>query len=430
MSPRRQKSLDPALDARRAAVQILEATLSRRGGIDDPASVSAFGGLSAQDRGFARALVMATLRYLGPIDECLGRRVKRRPPDRVVTLLRLGLAQILAMDVPDFAAVDCQVSLAAESTPTRPFKGLINATLRSVLRDGTVDIADESFVPAWMLARWTSQFGAQQAGQISAQVRQEPRTDLTLLNFADFDHLQAELEGQGVCGLTLRVGREGNVPDWPGFADGRWWVQDVSASLPARLFDFSDGLTALDMCAAPGGKTLQLASKGFATTALDRSDARLNRVRENLLRTGLTAQIHASPAESWASTETFDRVLLDAPCSATGTFRRHPDVLWTARPADITKLSAVQARLLDAARSRVKPGGQLIYCVCSLESEEGEAQVQSVLKRHPDLVLEPILPGEADVPAPSRSPEGWVRLLPHHVAGGADGFFIARFRKT
>jgi 16S rRNA (cytosine967-C5)-methyltransferase len=207
-------------------------------------------------------------------------------------------------------------------------------------------------------------------------------------------------------------------------------VQDAAAAIPARLLGVRPGQTALDMCAAPGGKTLQLASAGARVTALDRSSPRLKRVADNLARTGLAAEVVAVDAASWPDRRTFDAVLLDAPCSATGTFRRHPDVLWAVKPGDVPGLAAVQARLLDAAARRTAPGGRLVYCVCSLEPEEGEGQVAAFLSRAPDVRLDPIAEGEGGAPLASLQPDGALRILPYHLDGGLDGFYVARFRRS
>ena len=215
--------------------------------------------------------------------------------------------------------------------------------------------------------------------------------------------------------------------EWPGFAEGRWWVQDAAAAIPARLLAAQPGETALDLCAAPGGKALQLAAAGAKVTAIDRSGQRLGRLADGLARTGLTAEVITADAETWADPRQFDAVLLDAPCSSTGTFRRNPDVLWTLRPPDIARVAEIQSRLLDAAVRRVKPGGRLVYCVCSLETEEGEAQARAFLKRYPEFRTLPAAAGEGAAPAESLTKEGWLRLLPHQMEGGMDGFFVARF---
>jgi 16S rRNA (cytosine967-C5)-methyltransferase len=206
-------------------------------------------------------------------------------------------------------------------------------------------------------------------------------------------------------------------------------VQDAAAAVPARLLGADAGQTVLDLCAAPGGKTLQLAAAGAAVVALDRSAPRLKRLSENLARTGLSAEVVAADGADWRDGRSFDAVLLDAPCSATGTFRRHPDMLWAAKPGDVASLAAVQSRLLDAAARRVKPGGRLVYCVCSLEREEGEAQAAAFLQRHADFAVEPVESGEGGAPEASRLPDGTLRILPHHRPGVLDGFYVARFRR-
>ncbi|MCR5878076.1 RsmB/NOP family class I SAM-dependent RNA methyltransferase [Phenylobacterium sp. J367] len=207
-------------------------------------------------------------------------------------------------------------------------------------------------------------------------------------------------------------------------------MQDASAAIPARLLGVTEGQTALDLCAAPGGKTLQLAALGARVTAVDKSAPRLKRLTENLARTGLSAEAVAADAAGWSDRRRFDAVLLDAPCSATGTFRRHPDVLWAAKPSDVASLAEVQSRLLDAAGRRVKPGGLLVYCVCSLEPEEGQPQIDGFLERAPEFSVEAITPGEGGSPEASLTPQGTLRILPHHLEGGCDGFFIARLRRA
>jgi 16S rRNA (cytosine967-C5)-methyltransferase len=231
-------------------------------------------------------------------------------------------------------------------------------------------------------------------------------------------------------GGSLRVAGRGDVTAWPGFTEGLWWVQDAAAAIPARLLRIAPGETALDLCAAPGGKTLQLAAAGARVTAVDRSAPRLRRLTQSLERTGLEAELVTCPAERWDDPRRFDAVLLDAPCTATGTFRRHPDVLWGGKPGDIAKLASVQARLLDAAAGRVRPGGRLVYCVCSLEPEEGEAQAAGFAARHPEFEPWPIEPGEGGAPEGAVTPAGLLRVLPHQMSGGCDGFFAARWRRV
>lgn len=416
---------EAGLPAREAAVQYLEAALARRAGLDEALATPASTRLDPRERAFARALTMATLRRLGTIDRALQGKLKKEPPERVVTLLRLGMAQLFWMGVPDHAAVSTIVTLTDRNNATRPFKGLVNAVLRGLLRDGPPNDDPESLAPDWLLARWKAVYGLDQARAIAAVIADEPSTDLSVKDPADAGAVAEVLGGEILPGGTVRTPLRGDIAEWPTFAEGRWWVQDAGAAIPARLLNIQPGETALDLCAAPGGKTLQLAAAGAQVVALDRSAERLKRVTENLARLNLEAEIVAADGILWKDGRRFDAVLLDAPCSATGTFRRHPDVLWAASPTDIAKLAAVQKRLLDSAADRVKPKGRLVYCVCSLEPEEGESQVRAFLSRRPDFDLEPIEPGEGGAPEAS-VPEGWLRILPHHIAGGVDGFFAAR----
>ncbi len=416
---------EAGLPAREAAVQYLEAALARRAGLDEALATPASTRLDPRERAFARALTMATLRRLGAIDRALQGKLKKEPPERVITLLRLGMAQLFWMGVPDHAAVSTMVALADRHNATRPFKGLVNAVLRGLLRDGPPQDDPEVLAPDWLLARWKTAYGADEARAIAATIAEEPATDLSVKAAADAEAVAEALGGEILPGGSVRTPLRGDIAEWPTFNEGRWWVQDVGAAIPARLLDVRAGQSVLDMCAAPGGKTMQLAAAGATTVALDRSADRLKRVTENLARLGLEAGIVAADGAKWDDTRKFDAVLLDAPCSATGTFRRHPDVLWAASPTDIAKLAMVQARLFDSAADRVKPKGRLVYCVCSLEPEEGEEQVKAFLRRRPDFDLDPIEPGEGGAPEIS-VPQGWLRLLPHHVPGGADGFFAAR----
>jgi 16S rRNA (cytosine967-C5)-methyltransferase len=433
-APFPEKLADDALGLkpRMAAVTLLEAALARRSGLDEATSASAFLAMPVRERAFARALTMATLRHLGPIDRRLHAHLEKPPPEAVLMLLRIGVAQCLYLQTADFAAVSTTVQIAAERPATRPFKGLVNAVLRAVLRDAAPSpVVPKDYAPAWLYARWRAAYG-EDAAAIAARIAEEPPTDLTLKNSAEANDMAQALDAVVLSGGTLRTPRRGDVVEWPGFAEGLWWVQDAAASIPARLLPLKPGETALDLCAAPGGKTLQLAATGAFVTALDRSATRLKRLSENLARMGLSAEVVAADAARWPDPRQFNAVLLDAPCSATGTFRRHPDVLWAAKPGDIAKLAAVQTDLLASAAARVAPGGRLVYCVCSLEPEEGEAQAVTFLTRHADFALDPIGPEEGGAPAAALSREGWLRLTPGLMepVGGMDGFFVARFRRA
>ena len=414
------------LVARRAAQGAVASALHSRGGLEEALAGPAFAALDPRERAFARALAMTVLRRLGPLDQALNARLQKPPPQEVVELLRLGAAQLLYMDVPSHAAVATTMALADEGNATRPFKALVNGVLRGLERNPPPPPGPDASAPDWLLARWRAAYGEVDALAMAAVIALEPATDLTLHNPDEAATLAAELNGEVLPGGSVRVAHHGDVSDWAGFAEGRWWVQDASAAIPARLIDAKPGETVLDLCAAPGGKTLQLAATGASVTALDRSGPRLKRLAQNLGRAGLEAETVTADGAAWGDPREFDAVLLDAPCTSTGTFRRHPDVLWGVRPGDIGRLAAVQARLMAAAADRVRPGGRLVYSVCSLEPEEGEAQVDALLRARPDFRLDPIAPGAGGAPVASHAGGGVLRILPHHLPGGTDGFFAAR----
>jgi 16S rRNA (cytosine967-C5)-methyltransferase len=430
--PQEQREPDDAVDigveARVAAGVLLNAALIRRGGLDEALALPAVTALPGPDRAFARAVAMAALRRLGEIDQILNRKLQKRPPEVVLTLLRISLAQTLVLETPAFAAVSTAVKLAERDPKTRPYKNLVNAVLRGIEREGPGLTTAESNLPDWLAARWKQTYGEAALAGLGLATREEPATDLSAKPDVDLAVLAEAVEGEVLTGGTVRTFKRGDVAGWPGFDDGSWWVQDAAAAVPVRLLAPRAGETALDMCAAPGGKTLQIAASGASVVALDRSDARLKRLRQNLARTDLKAEIAIMPAEDWLDSRTFDAVLLDAPCTATGTFRRNPEALRATKPAEVAKLADVQHRLLDAAAERVAPGGRLVYCVCSLEREEGETQIIAFLRRNPDFRTTPAVPADLGAPEEALTPEGWLRILPSMWAekGGLDGFFAAR----
>ncbi len=424
-------SATAGLPARQAAMRLIEAAMLRRGGLDAALNEPALRALSPEDRGFARALAMAVLRRLGSIDRALDSRLQRPPPEPVRRLLRIGLAQMLYLDTPDFAAVSTTVKLAERDNATRPYKALINAVLRGLAREPAAEPPPEADIPPWLFARWVAQFGQAEAEGVALNARVEPATDLSVKPGTDTTDLIQALPAQTLPGGSLRTRRGGDVAGWPDFEAGTWWVQDAAAAVPARLLDVKPGEAVLDLCAAPGGKTLQLAATGATVTALDRSEPRLRRLRANLERTGLKAEVVVADGEAWADERQFDGVLLDAPCTATGTLRRNPEALYALGPPEIAKLADVQHRLLDAAAARVRPGGRLVYCVCSLEREEGETQILAFLRRHSDFRLTPADPGAIGAPVEALMGDGWLRLLPSQwpQVGGLDGFFAARLER-
>lgn len=423
---------DIGVEARLAAGVLLNAALERRGGMDEAQAFPDVARLEGPDRAFARAVAMAALRRLGEIDQILDRRLQKSPPAAVRTILRVALAQTLVLETPAFAAVSTAVKLAERDPKTRPYKNLVNAVLRGIGRDGPGLTTAESNLPDWLAARWRATYGEAALVGLALAAREEPPTDLSLKPDVDAAALAEALDGQVLPGGSVRTGRRGDVAEWPGFEDGDWWVQDAAAAVPARLLAVAPGETVLDLCAAPGGKTLQLAAVGGRVTALDRSEARLKRLRANAARTGQAVEVLAVPAEDWDDPRVFDAVLLDAPCTATGTYRRNPEALRATRPADVAKLADVQHRLLDAAAARTKPGGRLVYCTCSLEREEGETQIIAFLRRHPEFRTVPADPAAVGAPPEALTPEGWLRILPSMWVekGGLDGFFAARLERA
>jgi 16S rRNA (cytosine967-C5)-methyltransferase len=428
----RDEAADIGVEARLAAGVLLNAALEGRGGLDSALNFREVASLEGPDRAFARAVAMAALRRLGEIDQILDRRLQKAPPLAIRTILRVALAQTLVLETPAFAAVSTAVKLAERDPKTRPYKNLVNAVLRGVGRDGPGLTTAESNLPEWLAARWKATWGEAGLNALALAAREEPATDLSVKPDADPAEVAALVEGEALPGGTVRTGRRGDVASWPGFEDGSWWVQDAAAAVPVRLLAPKAGESIVDLCAAPGGKTLQLAASGASVVALDRSETRLKRLRANLERTKLEAEIVVTPAEDWEDDRAFDAVLLDAPCTATGTFRRNPEVLRATKPAEVAKLADVQHRLLDAAAERVKPGGRMVYCVCSLEREEGETQIIAFLRRNPAFRTVPAVPAEVGAPDEALTPEGWLRILPSMWAekGGLDGFFVARLDRV
>ncbi|HEX8660730.1 MAG TPA: RsmB/NOP family class I SAM-dependent RNA methyltransferase, partial [Brevundimonas sp.] len=423
---------DIGVEARIAAGVLLNAALEGRGGLDAALSFREVSSLPGPDRAFARAVAMAALRRLGEIDQILDRKLQKGPPLAVRTILRVALAQMLILETPAFAAVSTAVKLAEREPKTRPYKNLVNAVLRGIDREGPGLTTAESNLPEWLSARWRAAYGEAALVGLALAAREEPATDLSIKPDVDAAVVAEAVEGEVLPGGSIRTGRRGDLATWPGFDDGVWWVQDAAASVPGRLLAPKAGESVIDLCAAPGGKTLQLAASGASVVALDRSAVRLKRLTENLARTDLEAEVVATPAEDWEDGRSFDAVLLDAPCTATGTFRRNPEVLRATKPADVAKLADVQHRLLDAAAERVKPGGRLVYCVCSLEREEGETQIIAFLRRNAAFKTAPADPAAVGAPDDALTPEGWLRILPSMWAekGGVDGFFVARLDRV
>jgi 16S rRNA (cytosine967-C5)-methyltransferase len=428
-----------AIDQPRAvALDVLQAVLRQRMPLDDLlAGQRDLHALPPRDRAFVRALVATVLRRLGQIDAILAACLERPLPGRATAiedLLRLGLAQLLFLRVPAHAAVDTTVALVARRGGEAGFKGLVNAVLRRVDRERDALLAATAMVanlPDWLRWSWVDTYGAEVAAAIAAALADEPPLDFTVRGDPEVwaQALGAELLPTGSLRRPAELG--GAIEGLPGFAEGAWWVQDAAAALPVRLLGDVAGRRVADLCAAPGGKTAQLAAAGADVLAVDRSAPRLQKVAENLARLGLGAELVVADAVQWQPPAAVDAVLLDAPCSATGTIRRHPDIAWLKRPGDVAKLAQLQDRLLAAAVNCLAPGGRLVFCTCSLQPEEGPARVAALLAAGAPVEREPIEAGEIAGQCQFITGEGDLRTLPCHwpQAGGLDGFYAARLRR-
>ncbi len=427
----------PGLPARQIAADILEGVLRRARAFDEELEQhsAALSALEERDRALVRMLAATVLRRLGTLKGIVGAMLKSPlPPEiaRVDTALLLGAAQILFLDVPDHAAVDLSVRLVQAERHAARYAGLVNAVLRRIAREGKRDLANLDTLaldtPHWLITRWAQHYGAQTTRAIAAANLHEPALDISVKS--DPDHWAQRLGGRVMPNGTVRLIAHGPVTALPGFAEGAWWVQDAAASLPMRLLGDVSGKSVADLCAAPGGKAAQLANAGAHVTAVDRSAPRLKRLTENFVRLGLKAETVTADAAAWNGGP-FDAILLDAPCMATGTIRRHPDIPWLKGETDLAKLVALQRRLLDHAVSLLKPGGTMVYCTCSLEPEEGENQIAELLGRDARVRRKPIEAAEvADSAFVTEA--GDMRTLPCHWPdpdsrfAGLDGFYAAR----
>ena len=399
--------------------------------------------LADRDRALMRRLVATILRRLGTLGHLLSRLLDRGIPTdapRAQSALLIGAAQILWMDVPDHAAVDLSVRLVQSDRRAAKYAGLVNAVLRRCAREGQSlidEVRSETLdIPPWLLARWTGHYGESTAKAIATRsTTNRPSISPSKPTRRSW---ATRLHGEALPTGTVRTSLQGPVTMLPGFSEGQWWVQDAAAALPARLFGDLTGRRIVDLCAAPGGKTAQLAQAGADVTAIDRSQHRVARLRENLGRLSLNAR-SSTPMPSNgtdAAGEGFDGVLVDAPCSATGTIRRHPDVAWLKQESDIAALTALQQRLLKKPITLLKPGGTLVYCTCSLEPEEGEQVVATLLASEPGIRRVPVSDAEVAGLSDIVTPAGDLRTLPCHLPhddptlGGLDGFYAARLTKS
>ena len=426
--------MDASLTSRHAALAVLTACLDKRQPLDEALDRhSGLAALDSRDRAFVRLLLATTLRRLGEIDTILAGLIERplegtNRPGRQV--LRLGVTQLLFLGTPAHAAVDTSVRLMVDASLPH-LKGLANAVLRRIAREGAAALEGRDRlrlnVPDWLWESWLAAYGEEMTRAVAAAHLVEAPLDLRPK--ADGATWAGRLDGELLPTGTIRCPSGGAVTDLPGFGEGAWWVQDAAASLPARLLGDVSGLEVADLCAAPGGKTMQLAAAGARVTAVDISSRRMERLRQNLARAGLPAHLVTADAANWQPpVAKFDALLLDAPCSGTGTLRRHPDIAWLKTGQDVRRLAQAQDRLLAHAVDLLTPAGRLVYAVCSLQPEEGPARIDGLLDRDSRLRRLPVGPAELPGLESAVTPAGDVRTLPSMWAdrGGMDGFYIAR----
>ncbi len=427
------------LAPRERALTILHEVLDRRRPLDEVLQTDRrFARLADRDRAFARNLVSTTLRRLGQIDAIVDGLLDRPLPRSAAAArnaLRLGACQLLFLNTLTHAAVDTSVTLAARRSPER-FRGVVNAILRRIAKIDRASI-DNTYpvslnMPDWLTQGWTARYGAATTAAIICQYLEVPPTDITVKSEAE--RWAETLGGTAISQETVRLERAGDVAALKGFADGAWWVQDAAAALPARLLALalaghSDAQVA-DLCAAPGGKTAQLAASGFNVTAIDVSADRLETLRGNMARLALTATAVEADLTTWTPPAPFAGILLDAPCTATGTMRRHPDIPHLKRPRDVRRQADLQKKLLARMPEFVAPGGVLVYSVCSIQAEEGIERVDDFLTNCDLFKREPVLPGELPAFDHCVTADGDLVTLPQStISGGLDGFFIARLRR-
>jgi 16S rRNA (cytosine967-C5)-methyltransferase len=434
----------PGLAARIAAAQILGDTLAMGRPLEERFSGenmhARLAALDPRDRALTRSIATVSLRRLGIIRKALARFLEKGLPKKSGGLewtLVVAAAQILFLDAPDHAAVDLAVRAARAEPAAAPYAALVNGVLRNLARERQ-EILDSSSAldddaPAWLAARWRAHYGEATARAIALANRDEPTLDLSVKS--DPEGWARRLGGIVLPTGSVRLESHVAVPDLEGYGAGEWWVQDAAAALPARLLNAAPGMRVVDLCAAPGGKSAEIAATGASLTAVDRSAERLKRLAVNFQRLRLDAEIAVADALSFEAPP-FDAVLLDAPCTATGTIRRHPDVAWTKRLGDLAPLVALQAQLLDKAVALTRPGGVIVYCTCSLEPEEGESHIAALLRRNPDVRRLPVEADEIGGLTECISAAGDLRTLPCHLRGpsprlsGLDGFFAARLRRS
>lgn len=436
---KQDQSSDAGLESRFIAHALFTEIFRRKHPMDQVlARDAALPTLEPRDRAFVKALLMSCFRHIGQIDAiiaaCLDKPGAIKHPF-IKDHLRLGIAQLVFLKTPAHAAIHSHVELISKQQGMAKAKGLVNAVLRRVQREGGRLLSAtkiEQNYPEWLYKSWVLDYGAETAFKILKASLSEAPTDLVFKSADQAEEFANTHEAQTLpTGNAVRLFQGGSIPDLEGFEVGDWWVQDLSASLPVHLLGDLTGKRIVDLCAAPGGKTAQLCARGAEVLAIDRSAKRMVRFEENMKRLGFDPDREIVDAALWQPKEQFDVIVLDAPCSATGTLRRHPDMPFQKAPEDIERLVQLQTKLLDHAAQFVKAGGHLVYCTCSLQKLEGEGQIEAFLKSNSDFINDLIQPSELSGLEEVVTKQGFVRALPFHLQdkGGMDGFFVARLKK-
>ena len=415
------------LPARRAALKMLDAVYRRDEPLDRASHAACQGIKDRADRALAIAIASEVLRWSVDLDVLINGAMKKPMDDdaKPKMVLRIALVQVFVLKTPPHAAIATALALVQGGQ-----KRLVHGVFGTLMRSEAMLPAVPT-LPHETADRWEMQWGADMVAAAAKALADAPPLDIVLRDASETDSYLEQLGGESIMPGHIRLPRSGGIEELPGFKDGAWWVQDISASIPARLLGAGEGRHVLDLCAAPGGKTMQLASQGWQVTALDKSQKRLGRLDQNMKRTGLTANTMAADVLEWEPKEQVDAILLDAPCSATGIFRRHPDVLHRVGGADIIELSDIQHNLFTRAAAWLKPGGMMVYATCSLERDEGEVQLDEFLAMHDDMEVVPVEQDELPQGVTGDT-GGWVRTLPGMLAdkGGLDGFFMVRLKRN
>ncbi len=441
------RSSPPGLAARTLAVHLVAGVLIGRQPLEqvlaEQSARPQVGAMEARDRALARAVAATVLRRQGELEHVLSAFLERPLPadkGRLWPILLTGAAQLVCLDMPAHAVVDLAVEATRRDRGAHRFAKLANAVLRRVAERGPQLLAAQDGtrlnVPDWLWQRWSAAYGAEVARRIAEASLTEAALDISVRPGGDGAVTWAErLGGQLLPTGSIRLAAHGRIEDLPGYAEGAWWVQDAAAALVTRAAGEVAGRRIADLCAAPGGKSAALAAAGAQVTAVDVSAARLDRLRENLGRLRLAAEVVEADAATWSPDRTFDVVVLDAPCTATGTIRRHPDILRLKRPEDVSRMAALQRTMLEHAASLVRPDGLLVYSTCSLEPEEGAMQVEAFLAAQPHFERVPIAAAEIGAEPEWITAQGELRTLPFHMQqdppgiSGMDGFYVARLRR-